>query len=122
VTPASTQITDSDLQSAERKPRFRRTKKVAYWAAFMSLGPISGPLAEGVYRNARKGEWVLSGLYGLAVVTSYIAIMAAIAHYGESLIRQPLMAMEPAPAAPVTCESTPAPVKTLNLNDAALAA
>jgi hypothetical protein len=55
------------------KSFFHRT---AYWGAFLSLGPITGPLIEGIYRNWRKGEKVLAGLYALAVVTSLIALPA----------------------------------------------
>jgi hypothetical protein len=58
-------------------------KKWLYWAAFLSLGPITGPLAEGIVRNLRKGERPLAALYGLAVVTSYMAMTLAAAHMME---------------------------------------
>ena len=41
-----------------------RLKQFAPW---LLLGPITGPLAEGVYRNLRKGETLLACLYAFAI-------------------------------------------------------
>lgn len=54
-------------------------RKAAYWAAFLTMGPITGPLIEGVYRNWRKQERALAGLYGVAVVTTFIGLPCMLA-------------------------------------------
>jgi hypothetical protein len=56
-------------------------RKSLYWAPFLALGPITGPLVEGIVRNARKGETMLAGLYGVAVVATWVALtnMAVVA-------------------------------------------
>ncbi len=38
-------------------------KRLAPW---LFIGPITGPLAEGIYRNWRKSETMLAFLYALA--------------------------------------------------------
>ena len=40
-------------------------RKIAPWLA---LGPITGLLAEGVYRNVRAGNTLLASLYALATI------------------------------------------------------
>ena len=45
--------------------RFRR------FVPWLLLGPISGPLAEGFYRNLRLGEPVLAVLYFLAMALTW---------------------------------------------------
>jgi uncharacterized membrane protein (DUF485 family) len=52
----------------------RLLAKMAYWGAFLSLGPITGFLVEGVYRNLRKGERILAGLYAVSVVTTFFSL------------------------------------------------
>ena len=51
----------------------KKLKKLAPWLA---LGPITGPLAEGMHRNLRRGETVLAWLYALAVVVTWIDMLA----------------------------------------------
>jgi len=53
-------------------------KKILYWLPFLALGPITGPLTEGVLRNWRRGDRVLAGLYVLAIPSS-LALLAACA-------------------------------------------
>jgi hypothetical protein len=48
------------------------------FAPWLLLGPISGPLAEGAYRNLRQGETVLAGLYLLAIPTAWVGLVALI--------------------------------------------
>lgn len=40
-------------------------------APWLLLGPISGPLAEGVYRNFRARNPLLASLYALAVAATW---------------------------------------------------
>jgi hypothetical protein len=54
------------------------TRKLAYWGTFFLAGPITGPLLEGVYRNWRKGERILAGLYVVAVVSVFFALPSAL--------------------------------------------
>lgn len=56
-----------------------KTRKVLYWAPFLAMGPISGPLAEGVVRNMRKGNKVLAGLYAFAVVETFFVLPIIVA-------------------------------------------
>ena len=49
-------------------------RKTLYWSAFLSLGPITGPLLEGVWRNWRKGERALAGLYVAAILSTSVAL------------------------------------------------
>jgi hypothetical protein len=51
----------------------QRLKKFAPW---LLLGPITGPLAEGVYRNLRKGETVLACLYAVAIPITWLDLLA----------------------------------------------
>jgi hypothetical protein len=44
-------------------------------APWLVLGPITGPLAEGVYRNVRANNPVLASLYGLAGVVSWFDLV-----------------------------------------------
>lgn len=37
------------------------------FARWLLLGPITGPLAEGIYRNVRAGEPMLATLYAVAL-------------------------------------------------------
>ena len=46
----------------------RTLRRLAPW---LLLGPVTGPLAEGVYRNLRANNPVLASLYGVALVTSF---------------------------------------------------
>ena len=56
-----------------------KARKVLYWAPFLAMGPISGPLAEGVYRNLRKGNRILAGLYAFAVVETFFVLPIVVA-------------------------------------------
>ena len=49
---------------ASRQP-LKRLIRIAPWLA---LGPVTGPLAAGIYRNWRAGEYVLASLYLVATV------------------------------------------------------
>jgi hypothetical protein len=51
-------------------------RKALYWSAFLSAGPITGPLLEGVWRNWRKGERILAGLYAVAALSTTVALPA----------------------------------------------
>ena len=53
----------------------RTLQRLAPW---LLLGPISGPLAEGAYRNLRQGETVLAGLYLLAIPIVWVGLAALI--------------------------------------------
>ena len=73
-----------DPRSLWRRVRARlesrpKTRKALYWAPFLAMGPISGPLAEGVYRNLRKGNRVLAGLYAFAVVETFFVLPIVVA-------------------------------------------
>jgi hypothetical protein len=39
------------------------------------MGPVTGPLAEGVYRNLRANNPVLASLYGVAAVASFFDLL-----------------------------------------------
>jgi hypothetical protein len=56
-----------------------KTRKVLYWAPFLAMGPISGPLAEGVVRNLRKGDRILAGIYAFAVVETFVVLPILVA-------------------------------------------
>lgn len=58
------------------KPPVRKT---LYWSAFLTLGPITGPLAEGAVRNWRKGERILAALYVAAIGATYVALPGVLA-------------------------------------------
>jgi hypothetical protein len=51
-------------------------------APWLLLGPITGPLAEGIYRNVRARNPVLASLYALAVMFSWFDL----AIYGGDVI------------------------------------
>ena len=53
-------------------------RKALYWTTFLSLGPITGPLLEGAWRNWRKGERILAGLYIVAIASTYVALPAVL--------------------------------------------
>jgi hypothetical protein len=52
-------------------------------APWLLLGPITGPLAEGVYRNFRRGEPVLAWLYALALSIAWYDL----SRFGGELVR-----------------------------------
>src|SRR6187549_1438236 len=84
-----------------------KTKRVLYWAPFLAMGPISGPLAEGVYRNLRKGNKVLAGLYAFAVVETFFVLPIVVAAATLNLTQvQDAMAEQRAKAPPeATCQA-----------------
>lgn len=49
-------------------------RKCLYWAPFMAMGPVSGPLAEGVVRSLRNRRPVLAGLYAIALVETFLLL------------------------------------------------
>jgi hypothetical protein len=55
-----------------------RSRKALYWSAFLSAGPITGPLLEGVWRNWRKGERVLAALYAVAAALVFVTLPAVV--------------------------------------------
>lgn len=78
-----------------------KTKRVLYWAPFLAMGPISGPLAEGVVRNMRKGNKVLAGLYAFAVVETFFVLPIVVAAATLNLTQvQEAMAEQRAKAPP----------------------
>jgi hypothetical protein len=54
-------------------------KKLTYWGAFLLLGPISGPLLEGAWRNAKKRQPVLAVLYVAAAVEMWLVLPLTLA-------------------------------------------
>ena len=44
------------------------TKKAVHFAPWLVLGPVSGPLAAGLYRSWRAREFALASLYLIALV------------------------------------------------------
>jgi hypothetical protein len=46
----------------------RTLKRLAPW---FLMGPVTGPLAEGMYRNLRANNPGLASLYGVAAVVSF---------------------------------------------------
>jgi hypothetical protein len=55
-------------------------------APFLLIGPISGPLAAGVYFNLREGRPVLAGLYAIALVEIAITLPMITVHLGLRLL------------------------------------
>ncbi len=53
----------------------RGLRRLAPW---FLMGPVTGPLAEGVYRNLRANNPGLASLYGVAAVFSFYDL----AYYG----------------------------------------
>jgi hypothetical protein len=51
----------------------RTLRRLAPW---LLMGPVTGPLAEGVYRNIRANNPVLASLYGVAAVVSFYDLAA----------------------------------------------
>jgi len=56
-----------------------RLRRIAPW---LILGPISALLAEGFYRNLRRGERVLAGLYFVAMIVTWYDLF----HFGRQAI------------------------------------
>jgi hypothetical protein len=54
-------------------------RRIAPW---LLLGPISGLLAEGIYRNLRLGERVLAGLYFVAMIATWYDLV----YFGKQAI------------------------------------
>jgi hypothetical protein len=59
-----------------------RLRRIAPW---LLLGPISGLLAEGFYRNLLRGERVLAGLYFLAIIATWYDLFQFGKHAIEAL-------------------------------------
>jgi hypothetical protein len=57
----------------------RTLKRLAPW---LLLGPITGFLAEGVYRNIRRGEEKLAWLYAIALGVSWYDM----ANFGAQIV------------------------------------
>jgi hypothetical protein len=65
-----------------------RFRQIAPW---LLLGPITGPLAVGMYRNIRRNELILASLYGLALMVvwfDYVQFGDRVIHSLNVLIRQ----------------------------------
>ena len=52
-------------------------RQIAPW---LLLGPITGFLMAGVYRNARREEPILTSLYGLALIVTWYDFAALSGH------------------------------------------
>lgn len=66
-----------------------KLRKILYWAPFTAMGPVSGPLAEGMVRNLRKGHRVLAALYAVALVETFFVLpllLAAALRWRESMM------------------------------------
>lgn len=50
------------------------------YAPWLLLGPLTGPLAEGVYRNLKANNPVLAGLYLMATVSVWFDMAKAGQH------------------------------------------
>jgi hypothetical protein len=61
-------------------PRFKRL------APFFLLGPISGPLTAGVVLNARRGNYILAGMYAVLLVETFFVLPLMTAKLGLDLI------------------------------------
>jgi hypothetical protein len=48
--------------------------RTASWAAIAALGPISGPLVARMMVNWRRGDRVLAGIYGVAVLETALLL------------------------------------------------
>jgi len=48
-------------------------KRLGPW---LLLGPITGPLAEGIFRNLRAREYALAVLYGVALYVAWFDMTA----------------------------------------------
>ena len=55
-------------------------------APFLLIGPISGPLAAGVFWNFKDGRPVLATLYGIALVEYTLLLPLVTAKLGLDLI------------------------------------
>jgi hypothetical protein len=44
------------------------------WAPYAILGPITGPLTLRLYRSLKAGRPILAGLYGLAILETYVVL------------------------------------------------
>jgi len=55
-----------------------RTKRALALAGIAALGPISGPLVAGIFRNLRKRQLMLACLYALALPMAWyeLALLA----------------------------------------------
>lgn len=51
--------------------------RIAKWAAYAALGPITGPLVAGYLRN-RKSAPLLSGLYLVAIPTVWLGLSSTL--------------------------------------------
>jgi hypothetical protein len=64
--------------------------RFARFAPWLLLGPITGPLTEGIYRNVRAGELTLAALYAVALGFAWfdmsvygLRLINAVAHGGS---------------------------------------
>ena len=48
--------------------------KLPRWAPYLVLGPITGPMALRLYRSLEARRPVLAGLYGLAILETYVLL------------------------------------------------
>ncbi|HKP78573.1 MAG TPA: hypothetical protein VJU34_05560 [Phenylobacterium sp.] len=54
--------------------------RAANWAAIAALGPISGPLVARLMVHWRRGDYVLAGLYAVAVVETALLLPLLATH------------------------------------------
>lgn len=58
----------------------RPGRRTATWAALLALGPISGPLVGRMVVNWRRGDRVLAGMYGVAILETALLLPLLAAH------------------------------------------
>jgi len=55
-------------------------QRAARWAAIAALGPISGPLVARMVVTWRRGDRILAGIYGVAVLETALLLSLFAAH------------------------------------------
>jgi hypothetical protein len=62
-------------------------KRALAMIGYVALGPISGPLVAGIFRNLARGELVLAGLYALALPLAAMELAMLAAQLATPLLR-----------------------------------
>lgn len=64
----------------------KRFSRLAKYAPFLLMGPISGPLAAAMVHHYRQGRPVLAGLYGVGLVGVTLLLPYVTARLGLRLL------------------------------------